>query len=78
MVRSKNGFNKIFDMGPLYIKLLINNSKNPFWISTLQSYIIFFSMKSNDPDGLLSAPMWYNPLLSPDLQYIHDWYVHGI
>ena len=67
LVSSINGFSKIFDMGPL-LKLLINKAKNPFWRTALESYVTFFSInKSNDPDDLLSAPIWYNPMISLNL-----------
>ena len=66
-------------MGPEYIKSIKKKTNNKFWLDTFDAwYIVLNNQITETNTQLLTAPLWYNNILSKELMFDENWHSKGI
>ena len=70
---------KLFNLGTDWTKLLAQKLTNTFWKEVLLSWIKLTALDTVDGNiDILSASIWYNPLISSIPMFLPIWYNRGI
>ena len=73
-------FEKLFNFGPGYVRVVLSDIQNPFWRDILTDWGSFCDcINIEKVQDILNAPLWYNKkLINGHSFFINEWYKKGI